>query len=263
MFRHPSGFAPDSLDQPIAALDALPRGTVAARHRQCHRQAAATAGRHRCAAACPARRHPAAAMVVAGRRACWPRFGRRSSPSTCPATACARRTSPRRYCAACCGTPTASWTTAIRRDDEPQAVQRAARKFHDDWRRTTGEMDELVEVFGDLGDALQLHRWDATRGRLHGTGWQEVLRIRRLLEQLPEMCAVIRRLGRSRTTDEADESREMEIAIVDETTALVLQQRRNWPSPTCRARRGASSARAASRACCRARPCCCGTPSCA
>jgi uncharacterized protein with von Willebrand factor type A (vWA) domain len=224
VFRHPSGFAPDSLDQPIAALDALPRGLwlpgiVNAIGKLPRRLAGIDALRRALLdGALPQPWSWPAGGVLAAFRETFvaldlPRYCLRQEDVTAQVLR------------------SLLWHTdrivdyRDQGDDEPQAVQRAARKFHDDWRRTSGEMDELIEVFGDLGDALQLHRWDATRGRLHGTGWQEVLRIRRLLEQLPEMCAVIRRLGRSRMTDEADESHEMEIEIVDETTALVPQQR--------------------------------------
>lgn len=86
--------------------------------------------------------------------------------------------------------------------DEARAIERAVAAFHEDWRERVGAMDELIYVFGDVADALKSARWDATRGLLKSEGWQEMLRIRRLLEHLPELRELIRRLGREHPSEE-------------------------------------------------------------
>jgi uncharacterized protein with von Willebrand factor type A (vWA) domain len=46
------------------------------------------------------------------------------------------------------------------------------------------------------------------------------VRVRAALEALPELAAVIRRLGRARETDEPDEAREVTVELIEEATAL-------------------------------------------
>jgi len=224
VFRHPSGFAPDALEVPMASLDLLPRALW-------------LPGIVNSVGELPGRLDGIDAL----RRALLD--GTLPQPWSWPAgnvlaefrQAFIALELPR-YCLRQEGVTaqvlrSLLWHTdrivdyRDQGDDEGEAQRRAARGFQDDWRRTTGEIDELIYVFGDLGDTLQFQRWDATRGRLRSMGWDEVLRIRRLIEQLPELCDVIRRLGRSRMTDQTDMSHEMELQVVEECTAPVVLQR--------------------------------------
>jgi hypothetical protein len=45
-------------------------------------------------------------------------------------------------------------------------------------------------------DDCEHSRWDELRGLLNSAGWQEMLRIRRLIAGLPELVKIIRELGR-------------------------------------------------------------------
>jgi uncharacterized protein with von Willebrand factor type A (vWA) domain len=105
------------------------------------------------------------------------------------------------------------------------AILHAADAFASDWRKTSGELDELLFVFGEFGDALEAAHWDAVRGLLRQEGWQEVLRIRRLMEQLPELSAVLRALGRTRPTDTQDESRLLEEDVQEPNPLPARRQR--------------------------------------
>ena len=87
---------------------------------------------------------------------------------------------------------------------EPDAVRMAIEAFVEDWSERCGEISELIEVFGRLPDDGKDTRWDEMHGLLQSSGWQEVLRIRRLLERLPELARVIDALGRCRPADETD-----------------------------------------------------------
>ena len=84
-------------------------------------------------------------------------------------------------------------------EDEAQTM--AVEAFAADWAERCGEMDALIGAFGDLGDLLKNTRWDALRGLLRSSEWRDVLRIRRLIERLPELARIIRGLGRARATD--------------------------------------------------------------
>lgn len=85
---------------------------------------------------------------------------------------------------------------------EDAALRMAIEAFAADWRQHCGQIDELVEVFGMVPDECEHQRWDRMRGLLQSSGWQEVLRIRRLLEGLPELVKIIRALGRSRPSED-------------------------------------------------------------
>ena len=89
--------------------------------------------------------------------------------------------------------------------DEANAIRFAVDAFSADWQERCGEMNQLVEVFGDLGDTPASSQWDTLRGLLRSGAWQEVLRIRQLIEKLPELAAIIRRLGRSQLSDDPDQ----------------------------------------------------------
>ena len=104
-----------------------------------------------------------------------------------------------------------------RGDTEAAAQARALDSFAADWAERCGEIDELVGAFGDLGDLLDNARWDALRGLLRSTDWREVLRIRALIEGLPELARILRALGRACPTDEDAESSRALHAVVEHT----------------------------------------------
>lgn len=62
---------------------------------------------------------------------------------------------------------------------------------------------EVAEVFGDLGQMLG-RGWDLTLGVLRHTGWSDLLRLRVLVEQLPEIREVVRSLGRLHVSETAE-----------------------------------------------------------
>ena len=102
---------------------------------------------------------------------------------------------------------------------EPDAVRMAIEAFVEDWSERCGEISELIEVFGLLPDDGKNTRWDQIHGLLRSSGWQEVLRIRRLLERLPELARVIRALGRCRQADETDARSPITVDVMDEAVA--------------------------------------------
>lgn len=112
-----------------------------------------------------------------------------------------------------------------RGDSADEAAARALAAFAADWQDRCGEIDELKEVFGLLPDGGKNTRWDQIRGLLRAVGWQDVLRIRKLLESLPELAGVIRRLGRARQTEEIDESSRATVEVMEQAQALQPQRR--------------------------------------
>ena len=100
-----------------------------------------------------------------------------------------------------------------------QATTMALDALAADWRERSGQMDELIQVFGLLPEDAKHSRWDQLRGLLRSSGWQEVLRIHRLLESLPELAKIIRELGRSRATETPDPRTQATVPVLDTAVA--------------------------------------------
>lgn len=85
-----------------------------------------------------------------------------------------------------------------------EANDMALAAFEADWQDRRGSIEELIEVFGSLPDDGKNTRWDAMRGLLRSADWQEVVRIRKLIERLPGLSQLIRRLGRTCQSEHMD-----------------------------------------------------------
>jgi uncharacterized protein with von Willebrand factor type A (vWA) domain len=123
-----------------------------------------------------------------------------------------------------------------RGDSADAAAARALAAFADDWQERRGLLEELEAVFGPIGNALKNTRWDQLRGLLASDGWQEVVRIRRLLEALPALSDVLRRLGRARPAEDEDESQRLDLQLTEQSTAwcerVVVTQVPEMPGET-------------------------------
>jgi uncharacterized protein with von Willebrand factor type A (vWA) domain len=108
--------------------------------------------------------------------------------------------------------------------DDAQATDMALQAFAADWQDRRGQMDELLDVFGKLPDDGNA-RWDLIPGLLRSEGWRELLRIRRVLERLPELAQCIRRLGRARPADEPDAASSAPQPVEREAVARSMQRR--------------------------------------
>jgi uncharacterized protein with von Willebrand factor type A (vWA) domain len=106
--------------------------------------------------------------------------------------------------------------------DPAQAAAMALQAFEDDWMQRRGAIDELVDVFGDLPKNT---RWDLLRGLRASSAWQELVRIRRLLERLPELARIIGSLGRARATDSLDSASHSNAPRFEQAEALVRRTR--------------------------------------
>lgn len=63
------------------------------------------------------------------------------------------------------------------------------------WSERARAWAEIADVFGDLGEMMG-RGWDLSNGVLRHTGWLDLLRLRKLIEQLPQLREIIRALGR-------------------------------------------------------------------
>ena len=78
----------------------------------------------------------------------------------------------------------------------PQAIAQVTQEFIDAWSVLKGDWDQLQALLQGLGDGASL-RWDELRGQLSRREWAEAQRISETLKTLPELVALIRRLGRA------------------------------------------------------------------
>lgn len=79
----------------------------------------------------------------------------------------------------------------------PQAIAQVGAEFAAAWTLEKTGWEEVLALLQGLGDLAQL-RWDTLAGRLTRREWQEARRIQQRLAQLPELAALLERIGRSR-----------------------------------------------------------------
>ncbi|MFA6310020.1 MAG: VWA domain-containing protein [Sterolibacterium sp.] len=105
------------------------------------------------------------------------------------------------------------------------AEARALQAFAADWQERCALMQELLEVFGDVEDLLKNANWDLLRGLLRSADWQEVVRIRGLIERLPELTRFIRQLGRAQASDAPDQARSRDQPVMEQNIAQRIHHR--------------------------------------
>ncbi len=109
--------------------------------------------------------------------------------------------------------------------DDDAAAEKVAQGFRDEWEPMSRELREVLFVFGDIGELVKFNRWDLTRGLLRAGAWQELVAIRKLLEDLPELRAMVQRLGRARQTDMPDLSHAPNVQVMEALTTTVTEWR--------------------------------------
>ncbi len=77
-----------------------------------------------------------------------------------------------------------------------EAIAQVTTEFSAEWTLIQGDWDAVLALLQGLGDQTSL-RWDQVRGQLARREWAEAQRISDALKQLPELAALIRRLGRA------------------------------------------------------------------
>ena len=76
-----------------------------------------------------------------------------------------------------------------------EAIAAMAQAYRDEWDVQRASWEEITALLLGLGD-LALMQWDALQGRLNTREWKAAQRLSELLCRLPEVVALIRRLGR-------------------------------------------------------------------
>jgi uncharacterized protein with von Willebrand factor type A (vWA) domain len=74
------------------------------------------------------------------------------------------------------------------------------KRIVDGWGERARTWTTIAEVFGDLG-AMMGRGWDLSLSVIKHVGWTDLVRLRQLVEQLPQLREIIRSLGRLHASD--------------------------------------------------------------
>ncbi len=97
---------------------------------------------------------------------------------------------------------TLEWLRQQARRDIEQLGREEDAWLQETWGERARAWAAISEVFGDLGRMMG-RGWDLCQGVLRHTGWLKLLRLRELVERLPELREIVRTLGRlQESTDE-------------------------------------------------------------
>jgi uncharacterized protein with von Willebrand factor type A (vWA) domain len=86
-----------------------------------------------------------------------------------------------------------------------EAIAQVTDEFRRAWIDEKGDWDQVLSLLQGLGDLANL-RWDELRGHLNSREWKAAQAISERLAQLPELAALIRRIGRSQHAPAADQT---------------------------------------------------------
>ncbi|MCP4807756.1 MAG: VWA domain-containing protein, partial [Proteobacteria bacterium] len=85
-------------------------------------------------------------------------------------------------------------------EKETKLADRPDGEIIESWGERARAWAQVHDVFGDLG-AMMGRGWDLSRGVLRHTGWQDVVRLQKLIEQLPQVQEIVASLGRLQDSD--------------------------------------------------------------
>ncbi len=84
----------------------------------------------------------------------------------------------------------------------PLAIERVVRAFDAEWVERGEALHEVTRLVESLDGVANFARWSELQGLLRSASWQRILEARELVERMPQLAALIRRLGRARPREE-------------------------------------------------------------
>jgi uncharacterized protein with von Willebrand factor type A (vWA) domain len=85
------------------------------------------------------------------------------------------------------------------------AIARTATSFAAEWVERGESLHEVMRLVEGLDGVANFARWSELQGLLRSQSWQRILEARALIESMPQLSALIRRLGRVRPSDDERE----------------------------------------------------------
>ena len=82
------------------------------------------------------------------------------------------------------------------------AIERVAAAYEAEWVTRGEALHEVMRLVESLDGVANFARWSELQGLLESEPWQRILEARELVERMPQLAALIRRLGRARPRDE-------------------------------------------------------------
>ena len=83
----------------------------------------------------------------------------------------------------------------------PTAIERVARAFEAEWVERGEALHEVMRLIESIDGVANFARWSELQGLLRSASWQRILEARERVERMPQLAALIRRLGRSRPSE--------------------------------------------------------------
>lgn len=83
-----------------------------------------------------------------------------------------------------------------------RAIDRMAAAFDAEWIERGQSLHEVMRLVDSLDGVANFARWSELQGLLRSESWQGILEARERLERMPQLAALIRRLGRGRPREE-------------------------------------------------------------
>ena len=105
-----------------------------------------------------------------------------------------------------------------------EAVRLTVQAFEADWDHQSFELKEVLRVFESLDGVKNFARFSELSGLLQHEAWQAVLAAHEVIATLPELAALIRRLGRARPTDNTVE----QVSQTQRERVIRQQWMRRW-----------------------------------
>jgi uncharacterized protein with von Willebrand factor type A (vWA) domain len=84
----------------------------------------------------------------------------------------------------------------------PVAIERVVRSFDAEWVERGEALHEVMRLVESLDGVAHFARWSELQGLLRAESWQRILEARELIERMPRLAELIRRLGRVRPREE-------------------------------------------------------------
>jgi uncharacterized protein with von Willebrand factor type A (vWA) domain len=82
------------------------------------------------------------------------------------------------------------------------AIEHLVAAFDTEWIERGASLHEVMRLLDSLDGVANFARWSELQGLLRSDSWQGILAARERLERMPQLAALIRRLGRARPRDE-------------------------------------------------------------